>query len=107
MGSVPRGAARAGRQVAPAYRRKPKRSHVAAKPACPLFRLRCSVATSQPEKPTTSALTSWERTSRTVQEAPMTRLPRLCIAALAAGLAVSAQAGAAPPGEVVIERTTL
>jgi hypothetical protein len=37
----------------------------------------------------------------------MTRLSRVGIALFAAGLVFTAQAGAAPPGEVVIERTTL
>jgi hypothetical protein len=53
---------------------------------------------------------SAKRTSPAIigaRRAPMARLAYLCLAALTAALAVSAQAGAAPPGEVVIERTTL
>jgi hypothetical protein len=52
-------------------------------------------------------MTGLERILEQRQEVPMTRLSQVGIALLAAGLMLTAQAGAAPPGEVVIERTTL
>jgi hypothetical protein len=45
--------------------------------------------------------------STSIKEVLMTGLSRVGVAVIAAGLVFTAQAGAAPPGEVVIERTTL
>jgi hypothetical protein len=50
---------------------------------------------------------AWRDFSTSVKEVHMTRLSRVVVAVLTAGLVLTAQAGAAPPGEVVIERTTL